>query len=126
MKNTKKQGDIGLGAAIAYFTMKGYTVAIPLTDSQQYDLIVDIDGKLSRVQVKTTRFKGRGSYEISLSIKGGNRSSTGKLHRFDRSQVDHLFVLTEDGGSYFIPTSAIENTCALRLTERLQQFRLAS
>ncbi len=49
-KNSKKQGDIGLGAAIAYFTFKGFTVSIPLTDSQDYDLVVDDGHKLSRIQ----------------------------------------------------------------------------
>ena len=39
--NSKKQGDWGLGRAIAYFTLKEYTVSVPLTESQDYDLIVD-------------------------------------------------------------------------------------
>ena len=47
-KNSKAQGDIGLSQAIAYFAKEGYTVCIPLTDSQDYDLIVE-NGKLWRV-----------------------------------------------------------------------------
>lgn len=31
--NTKEKGNLGLGQAIAYFTLKGHTVSIPLTDS---------------------------------------------------------------------------------------------
>jgi hypothetical protein len=45
-RNSKKQGDWGLGSAIAWFTAQGYTVALPITDSQHYDLIVDIEGRL--------------------------------------------------------------------------------
>lgn len=52
--NSKQQGDVGLGAAIGWFTSKGYTVCIPLTDSQDYDLVVETKGKLEKVQVKTT------------------------------------------------------------------------
>ena len=52
-RNTKKQGDVGLGAAIAFFSNLGYTVATPLTDSQNYDLVVDMDEGLKKVQVKT-------------------------------------------------------------------------
>ena len=37
-KNSKKQGDIGLGIAIGWFATQGYTVCVPLTDSQDYDL----------------------------------------------------------------------------------------
>lgn len=47
-KNSKKQGDAGLGEAIAYFTRLGYTVQLPLTDSQDYALVVDIDGNIIR------------------------------------------------------------------------------
>lgn len=39
--NPKKQGDAGLGVAIGWFTTHGYTMSVPLTDSQDYDLIVD-------------------------------------------------------------------------------------
>lgn len=54
--NSKKQGDIGMCYAIAYFSKMGYTVNIPITDSQDYDLIIDREGKLLKVQVKTTKF----------------------------------------------------------------------
>ena len=60
--NSKKQGDIGMCYAIAYFSKMGYTVSIPITDSQDYDLIID-NGTLLKVQVKTTRCKdSRGIY----------------------------------------------------------------
>lgn len=39
--NSKKQGDIGMCYAMAYFSKIGYTVSVPITDSQDYDLIVD-------------------------------------------------------------------------------------
>lgn len=39
--NSKKQGDIGMCYAMAYFSKMGYTVSVPVTDSQEYDLIVD-------------------------------------------------------------------------------------
>ena len=39
------------------FTKEQYTVNIPLNDTQWYDLIVEKDSKLSRVQVKATSCK---------------------------------------------------------------------
>jgi hypothetical protein len=32
--NPRKQVDVGLGRAIGWFASNGYTVALPLTDSQ--------------------------------------------------------------------------------------------
>ena len=96
-KNTKKQGDMGLGVAICYFTGRGYTVGIPLTDSQDYDLIVDFGNDLKSVQVKTCSYKRR-VYEVNLSIKGGNRTSKGTIKQFDRTKCDYLFVVTKSLG----------------------------
>ena len=103
--NSKKKGDIGLGVAIGYFTEKGYTVSIPLTDSQDYDLIVDIPNEgVKRVQIKTTEFKTKhGVYNINLSVKGGNRSFN-TIKKFDWKCSDYLFVYTSDKRKFFIPT----------------------
>jgi Holliday junction resolvase-like predicted endonuclease len=71
-RNSKKKGDVGLGAAIAYFTRMGYCVCLPLTDSQEYDLIVDIDKILHKVQVKTTTHKKKsGVYSVELRTLDG-------------------------------------------------------
>lgn len=43
--NSKKQGDIGMYYAMAYYAKLGWTVSVPVTDSQDYDLVVD-NGKI--------------------------------------------------------------------------------
>lgn len=102
-KNSKKQGDAGVGSAIQYFTGLGYTVCIPLTDSQDYDLIVDNGSKLDRVQVKTTSYKEvSGNFSVSLTVKGGNRSGTGKIKKINIDSIDSLFILTPEN-RYYIP-----------------------
>jgi hypothetical protein len=122
-KNTKKQGDAGLGVAIAWFTTQGFGVSIPLTDSQDYDLVID-DGTLKRVQVKTTTFKTEyGVYFVSLTVKGGNRTSAGLIKKFDKAKVDLLFVVTKDGESYLIPSGDVD-TQTLNLGEKYEKFRL--
>lgn len=74
-KNSKKQGDAGLGKAISYFTELGYDVAVPLTDSADWDLIVEIDKVLKKVQVKTSIQISEYNIEMfSLAVVGGNRS----------------------------------------------------
>ena len=74
-RNSKKQGDAGLGQAIAYFTSKGYDVALPLTDSADWDLIVELEDGLKRVQVKTSsQLTERGIMKFNADVKGGNQS----------------------------------------------------
>jgi hypothetical protein len=122
-KNPKKQGDVGLGAAIAWFTCNGYTVCLPLTDSQEYDLVVD-NGTLKRVQVKTTRNRSKyGVFEVELRTKGGNKSGT-TTKMFDGSKVDLLFVLTDDGDQYLFPTDILGVRNRLSLGKEYEGMKL--
>lgn len=107
-ENSKKQGDAGLGVAISYFVLKGYTVFIPLTDSQDSDLVVDMDGVLKRIQVKTTKFKRNGMYILNLRVFGGNRSGKGKVKLFNQTNNDYVFAFTNEGDRYLIPTEDLK------------------
>jgi hypothetical protein len=120
--NSKKKGDIGLGAAIAYFTENGYTVCIPLTDSQDYDLVVDIDG-LKKIQIKTTYYKRKDRYEVSLSVKGGNKSSN-TIKKFDWTLVDFIFILTSDGTKYLIPSDNTIPKHSFSLGKDKEKFKI--
>ena len=40
-ETNKEKGNSSLGIAIAYFSTNGYTVSIPLNDTQDYDLVVE-------------------------------------------------------------------------------------
>ena len=67
------QGNMGLGKAIEYFTSNNITVAIPLNDTQKYDLIADFNGKLQRISIKTSRFsQNNKSYSVALKNSGGS------------------------------------------------------
>lgn len=67
-KNSRKQWDVWLWIAICCFAKLWYTVSIPLTDSQDYDLVVDFEWKLNKIQVKTTRYKKK-KFNLCCLIK---------------------------------------------------------
>ena len=122
-KNSKKQGDFGLGIAISYYCRKGYTVSIPLTDSQEYDLIVE-NGDLQRVQVKTTAFKApSGNFAVNLRTMGGNQKEYW-CKKMDKSRVDIVFVVTSDNESYAIPTNEIKANSSIVLSEAFAKFKV--
>jgi hypothetical protein len=122
--NPRKQGEIGLGAAIAHFTAAGWSVSIPLADNQPYDLVVDDGAALHRVQVKTTTCRSpRGSFVVSLETAGRNRSRLTRTP-FDHTAAELLFVLTDDGERYLIPTTAFRCTTKLTLGEQYAAHRV--
>jgi hypothetical protein len=105
--NTKKRGDAGVGVAISYYTLKGVTVSIPISDSQDYDLVVDRDG-LKRVQVKMIS-KSEKNYSVGLRITGGN-SKKNFVHKIGTEVIyDILFVVCDNGDLYEIPRNEFKN-----------------
>lgn len=123
-KNSKMQGTIGLGIAISSLLKRGYIVSLPLNDSQEYDLIIDIDGLLNRVSVKTTSYQRNGYFNFNLSTKGGNKSNN-TIKKFDNKKCEYVFVLTGDENKYFIPSSAIKSTGTLTLYSPWDQYKLS-
>ena len=55
--NTKDIGNISEAALLTALAQAGYIVSIPWGDNARYDLVIDNDGILKRVQVKTGRVK---------------------------------------------------------------------
>lgn len=122
--NSKKQGDVGLGCAISYFTANGYTVCLPLTDRQDYDLVVEKGDSLKKVQVKTTSHKPKLSYEVELRTLGDNRSWSDVVINFDQSRFDFLFVLTTSGEKYLIPSEEISVKSTITLGEKYSKYKV--
>jgi hypothetical protein len=111
--NRRQQGDLGEASAIEWLTSVGATVSIPFGHSPDYDLVAEVEGRLFRVQVKTSVFqtrtpKGRPRYGVGLATNGGNQSWNRIAKRFDSSRADLLFVLVGDGRRWLIPATAVE------------------
>lgn len=113
--DTKRNiGNAGIAVAIAYFGANGYTVSLPLNDTQNYDLVVDIDGILKKVQVKATNYiNAAKSYVISLrTVSGTTRKVTKTVCDTD---VDLLFCLVGDGSMFLIPIDKAHNRNTINL-----------
>ena len=110
-----KQGNIGLGQAIAYYTCQGIPVMIPLNDTQKYDLVIDKDDELYRVSVKTTQYKANsGNFAVQLkNCGGGSHKST--IRNFDNTSCDIVFIYTKDGDIYEIPSNCINAKSSITL-----------
>lgn len=101
------QGNLGLGKAIEYFTSHSIPVAIPLNDTQKYDLIADFNRKLQRISVKTSRATENGkSFAVQLRNTGGS-SGNNKIRPFDNESCDYLFIYTINEEYYLIPSKEV-------------------
>jgi hypothetical protein len=111
--NRRQQGDLGEASALEWLTSLGALVLLPVGHSPHYDLVADANGRLLRIQVKTSTglgFTARSEprFPICLTTSGGNQSWNGVAKGIDLDRVDYLFALTGDGRRWFIPTGVLE------------------
>lgn len=103
--NNKDKGRAGLSLAIAYFGSNGYTVSLPINDTQWYDLVVEKDGIFQTVQCKFTVSKNK---EIQLVNKGGTKGIT--YDNLLNHPVDLLFCADDMKNLFVIPVEEIRKS----------------
>jgi hypothetical protein len=109
------QGDQGEIAAIAWLAANTRMVALPLGNASDYDVLAEIDGKIARVQVKTTRCFRNDRWVVTLATRGGNQSWSGLVKRFSPKRCEFLYVHTGGGRRWFIPAARVEGGAGLCL-----------
>ena len=122
-RTNKEKGNSGLGMAIAYFSTNNYTVSIPLNDTQDYDLVIEKNNILETVQVKATGCKRKnGVYQVALKSCGGTKGKTYKT--IIDTNIDYVFILTENKEIYLIPKEEIKNRTTLNLCYKYEKYRV--
>ena len=116
MRTTQRKGDVATSRAIATFTALGYDVAIPLTESAAYDLIVDDGQQLARVQCKYASGARR---QVDLRRIHSNAGGY-VVKRIAEGSYDWLYVLDGTDAEYLFKTCfANRRSITLRETDRL-------
>ena len=103
-ETNQDKGRAGMAMAIAYFGANGYTVSIPLNDTQWYDLIVEKNGEFKTVQCKAT-----GSADNAISIKSAGGTKGTVYDTVLNHPVDYLFCLDGEMHMYVIPVQDLRD-----------------
>ena len=97
-ETNRDKGRAGMAIGIAWFGANGYTVNIPLNDTQWYDFVAEKDGKFYTVQCKATGADGN---RLSLRTCGGvHRHIVGTVIDYP---LDYLFCIDAEQHMYLIP-----------------------
>lgn len=120
-ETNKDKGRAGLAAAVGYFGTHGYTVSLPLNDTQDYDMLVD-NGTIYRISCKATGEKTKyGVSVVSLRNCGGNKGAV--YGREQDKNIDFIFVLNEDGEMWLLPKSILTSN-SINLGNKYEQYKL--
>lgn len=85
----------------AYFLAdRGYNILWPLKTQSKYDLVIEKDGKLSKIQVKKASWSKSGAFEyLQARLAKGKRTTD--LH-YEETDVDY-FLITDRKRVWLIP-----------------------
>ncbi len=101
--DTKRIGNIGEAKVLSKFVELGFPVYVPFGDNEKADLIAEFDGKLNKIQVKTTRSIVNGTIAFSLVSSTVHRKN-GHKHKYSRDEVDYFACYCiENDSIYLIP-----------------------
>lgn len=128
MSDKTRQGDIGVAAAVLYYTknQKCLCVSLPTTQHCRYDLVVDLQDKgLNRVQVKTSTYKSKsGFYEVQLRTNGANYTTKQNTKRLSSAECDLVFIMTGDGNMYEVPIELLAGRATVTMSKKFVNFHI--
>jgi len=107
--NTKLKGDIAEQAVILFALKKGWGVLTPLGDRLAYDLVLDINDKLIRLQVKSAWFdKKTENYVVDVRRTKTNRRIMRREYYSD-NDFDFAVVYLSDDLYYVFPAEVFNS-----------------
>ena len=96
MRTTQRKGDIAVAQAIASFTRLGWDVSIPITESAAYDLIIDTEEGIKRVQV-------RYAHDGDVDLRRIHSNSRGYVVKKTKANsYDWLYILNQKGDEFLV------------------------
>lgn len=100
------------------FINLGYSVSIPLGNFDKYDMIVDVDGKLLRIQCKSSTYAAD-SDAICFSCRTTTTNTKKTVrHTYSKKDIDY-FMTSWNGKCYLIPVEECSTQKYIRFTPPL-------
>lgn len=126
--NTSQQGTVGLNAAMFYYTLNGYNCSISPGDASEIDLIIEKDGILESIQVKTATSLSikEQSFNVPLLSTDKRTKNVVTYKSIQNVKFDRLFILTAAFDIYEFKKSEItvKNAMVLPSEQYKNNFKL--
>ena len=101
-RSTKEKGDLAEQAAILAAMKKGWGVSTTIGDRLPYDIIFDVEGKLAKIQIKSSWFdKSSGNYKIDSRRTKTNRRVM-KRSLYKSGDFDFALIYIEDHDLFYV------------------------
>ncbi|HTK11996.1 MAG TPA: group I intron-associated PD-(D/E)XK endonuclease [Ktedonobacteraceae bacterium] len=107
--NTTSKGEITEIMVLARLTQLGYRCLIPWGHDCRYDIAIDDDGELVRIQCKTARYlEERGDIEFNTAITYARVGGKPHIRKGYTGEADYFGVYSPDIGKvYLVPVKDV-------------------
>lgn len=99
--NSKRIGNIGEAKVLAKFVEFGIPVYIPFGDDEKADLVAEFDGKLNKIQVKTSVKSTSGCSIFHLTSSTAHRTNGGRK-KYSNSEIDYFALYSLDRDKVYL------------------------
>lgn len=114
MDETLIRGDVNELQCILDFQKRGYYCSIPFSGSCRYDLIVDINNRLIRIQCKSSSYsQDEGVLKMSATRSTTNTQRTVK-YTYSKEEIDYFYTSWNNYG-FLIPVEEVSTEKYLRV-----------
>ncbi|MBU1888222.1 MAG: endonuclease [Candidatus Omnitrophica bacterium] len=98
--DTKLKADIAESAVTTELLRRGFKVLKPIGDRLPYDLAIDADSKLIKIQVKSAWFY-KGAYKADSRMTKTNRRKIIRKY-YDKNDFDFAIIYIQDLNIFYI------------------------
>lgn len=113
---SKQKGNLTELQCLTAFYEQGCHVSLPYGENSRYDMIVDVRGRLIRVQVKTASIKPNTTDAIMFSCRSSHVNSKGvKNVTYTSEEIDY-FATFWDNKCYLVPVQECSVSKTLRFS----------
>lgn len=121
--STKQKGDIAEYQLVAELLKIGYSILLPCGDRLPYDIAIDYNGKLVRIQVKSAWFNEADKcYSVDVRRHQTNRQEY-RHTKYNSDDFDFLVAWIENGNVFYILPALFANMYAGNLGMSLDDNR---
>ena len=101
--NTNKIGNITELQCILAFESYGWTVSLPFGGQARYDFLAEKNGKILRIQVKTSRMDKEDNAYLEFSCRSSHYIGGKHIHtKYSKNDIDY-FATFQQGKVYLVP-----------------------
>jgi hypothetical protein len=106
--------DAATSIAASWFSLRGFTAAIPV-EPTVYDLLVSMPDGIKRVQVRTTMHYSKDGWMVVVGRRPYSVGNRERLVPYDPELIDLFFIMDGDLTMYLIPSRVIAGRVAILL-----------